>query len=156
MKNFSKLTISIVGCELVGLLSSIFTLSSLPTWYKTLIKPSFAPPNWLFAPAWTLLYFLMGLSFYLVWRLGWKKKSVRSAAWLFLAQLSLNFLWSPVFFGLRSPLLGLIVIFSLLTLIFATIKRFYPLSQPAAYLLIPYLLWVSFATVLNLAIVILN
>jgi translocator protein len=156
MKDFFKLILSIVGCELVGILGTPFTIVAIPTWYANLNKPIFAPPNWIFGPVWTLLYFLMGVSFYLILKLGWKKKSVKTAVKFFLAQLTLNFLWSPVFFGLKSPLLGLIVIVAMWILITITMKKFYSLSKLASYLLIPYLLWVSFATVLNASILILN
>jgi tryptophan-rich sensory protein len=150
------LIISVVGCELVGIIGSIFTFSSIPTWYAALNKPPFAPPNWIFGPVWTLLYFLMGVSFYLIWQQGWKKKKVGTAGKYFLYQLALNFVWSPIFFGLRSPLLALFVIIAMWILIVITIKQFYPLSKWAAYLLIPYLLWVSFATLLNASIAFLN
>lgn len=156
MKDLPKLIVSVIGCELVGFLGTPFTISSIPTWYATLNKPPFAPPNWIFGPVWTLLYFLMGVAFYLIWKQGWQKKKVKTAGTYFLAQLGFNFIWSPIFFGLRSPLLGLVTILAMWTLIVITIKKFYPLSKPAAYLLIPYLLWVSFATILNASIVILN
>lgn len=156
MKNIAKLAISVIGCELVGILGTPFTTSAIPTWYAGLNKPFFAPPNWLFGPAWTLLYFLMGVAFYLIWQHGWRNKKSQIARKYFLIQLALNFIWSPVFFGLRSPLLGLIVILLMLVMIMLTIKKFYALSKPAAYLLIPYLLWVSFATTLNAGILVLN
>jgi len=156
MKNTWKLIVSVIGCELVGILGTPFTISAIPTWYATLNKPFFAPPNWLFGPAWTLLYFLMGVAFYLIWKQGWQKKKNRIAVKYFLAQLALNFIWSPIFFGLRAPLLGLIVIVAMWIMIAATMKKFYPLSKLAFYLLVPYLLWVSFATLLNGAIVVLN
>ena len=156
MKDFLKLILSIVGCELVGILGTPFTLASIPTWYASLNKPSFVPPSWVFGPAWALLYFLMGISFYLILRQDWKKKAVRTAVKFFLAQLTLNFFWSPAFFGLQSPLLGAIIIIALWLSIIITMKKFYPLSKLAFYLLVPYLLWVSFATVLNLSILILN
>ncbi len=156
MKNFTKLLLSIAGCELVGILGTPFTLAAIPTWYVNLNKPFFAPPNWIFGPVWTLLYFLMGISLYLVLIRGWKKKVVKSAVVFFLAQLALNFLWSPVFFGLKSPLLGLITIVALWVFIVITMKKFYSLSKLAFFLLVPYFLWVSFATVLNAAILFLN
>lgn len=156
MKDFPKLLISIIGCELVGLLGTPFTTTAIPTWYAGLNKPFFAPPNWLFGPAWTLLYFLMGVSFYLIWKQGFRKKSQKIARNLFLMQLALNFIWSPVFFGLRAPLLALVIIVGMWIAILVTIQKLYPLSKTAAYLLIPYLLWVSFATLLNAGIVILN
>lgn len=155
-KSLPKLIVSILGCQLVGLISVPFTFSAIPTWYATLVKPSFSPPNWLFGPVWTLLYLLMGLSFYLIWRQGWTTQKARTARNFFLAQLALNFLWSFLFFGLRSPFLGLLDILALLALITCTLRHFYPLSKPAFYLLLPYLLWVSFATLLNLSLVILN
>ena len=156
MKNILKFITSVVGCELVGLLGTPFTAVAIPTWYAALNKPFFAPPNWLFGPTWTLLYFLMGVSFYLIWKQGLEKKKVKTASLFFCAQLALNFIWSPVFFGLRAPLLGLIVIVALWASIVMTMRKFYPLSRPAFYLLVPYLLWVSFATALNAAIAVLN
>jgi tryptophan-rich sensory protein len=146
----------IISCELVGILGTPFTLSAIPSWYVNLNKPIFAPPNWIFGPVWTLLYLLMGVSFYLILKEGWKKKVVKTAVKIFLAQLTLNFLWTPIFFGLKSPLLGLIIIVSMWVLIVITIKKFYTLSKLASYLLMPYLLWVTFATLLNAAILILN
>lgn len=156
MKNSSKLIISVVGCELVGILGSIFTVSSIPTWYATLSKPTFAPPNWIFGPVWTTLYLLMGVAFYLIWKRGWKQKKIRTARNYFLAQLGANFIWSPIFFGLRSPFIALFVIIAMWVLIVMTMKKFYELSKLAFYLLVPYLLWVSFASLLNAAIVVLN
>ncbi|MBD3279171.1 MAG: tryptophan-rich sensory protein [Candidatus Pacebacteria bacterium] len=156
MKDLSKLISSIIACQLVGILGSVFTVSSIPTWYVNLNKPFFAPPNWVFGSVWTILYFMMGVSFYLIWKQGGPKQKTRTAIKYFLSQLGLNFIWSPVFFGLRSPALALLVIVIMWVLIVLTIKKFYPLSQWAAYLLIPYLLWVSFAASLNSAIVLLN
>lgn len=156
MKHLPKLIASIVICELVGILSTPFTVAAIPTWYATLVKPPFSPPNWIFGPVWTLLYLMMGISFYCIWQLGWKKNKMILAGFYFGAQLVLNFFWSIAFFGFRSPILGLITIVSLLTLIIVTMKHFYPLSRVAFYLLIPYLIWVTFATLLNGAIVILN
>ncbi len=156
LKDLIKVVGCIVGCELVGILGALFTMEAISGWYITLNKPVFAPPNWVFGPAWTLLYFLMGVSFYLIVKKGWKKKAVKTAAMFFLVQLGLNFLWSPVFFGLRSPLLGLITILAMWIMIVLTMRKFYPISKGAFYLLVPYLLWVSFATVLNAAILIGN
>lgn len=156
MKDWHKLIISILGCELVGILGTPFTILAIPTWYATLNKPFFAPPNWIFGPVWTLLYFLMGLSFYLIWKQGLQKKRVATASKYFGAQLGLNLVWSPIFFGLRAPLLGLVVIVAMWALIVMSMKKFYPLSRLAYYLLIPYLAWVSYATLLNAAIVVLN
>lgn len=156
MKDWMKLVLSVLGCELVGIISTTFTISSISSWYIYLNKPSFAPPNRIFGPVWVVLYMLMGISIYLIWKQGWKKKKVREAGKTFLVQLGLNFLWSPIFFGLRSPILGFVFILILWAFIIVTMKKFYPLSKLAFGLLIPYLLWVSFASILNGSIVILN
>lgn len=156
LSNTSKFVISVVSCEAVGILGGLLTASTIPTWYSTLNRPFFAPPNWIFGPVWTLLYFMMGASIYLIWKKGFTTKKRIEALHFFLVQLGLNFIWSPVFFGLQSPLLALIVITVLWIAIVFTMKKLYPLSKPASYLLIPYLLWVSFATILNAAFVILN
>ncbi len=155
MKDFFKLLVSITGCELVGIAATPFTIASIPTWYESLNKPIFSPPNWVFAPVWATLFFLMGISLFLIWRMSPKPK-VKTAIKFFLAQLFFNFLWSILFFGLHSPILGLIDIFILWVLIFITYLKFYEIKKFAAYLLIPYLLWVSLASLLNLYIVILN
>lgn len=156
MKNSFKLMISIIGCEFVGFLGTPFTINAIPSWYATLNKPFFAPPNWIFGPVWTLLYFLMGVAIYLIWIHHGQKMKKRTAKVLFLAQLTVNFLWTLIFFGLRAPLPGLIVIICMWVLIALTMKEFFSLSRIACYLLLPYLLWVSFATLLNAAIVVLN
>lgn len=156
IRNPVKLVTAIVGCELVGLLGTPFTVSAVTTWYTTLNKPFFSPPNWIFGPVWTTLYALMGISLYLIWSQGVKDAKVKHAVWYFVAQLSLNFLWSLLFFGLQNPLLGLVDIIVLWIAILLTIRAFYPLSKTAAYLLLPYLAWVSFATLLNFSIVLLN
>lgn len=145
-----------MGCEFVGIISTPFTLAAIPTWYSTLNKPPFSPPNWIFGPVWTTLYFLMGISAFLIWQKGLKKKQVKEALLYFVAQLFFNFIWSILFFGLKSPTLGLFDILVLWVLILVTMIKFYKISKPAAYLLIPYILWVSFATILNLSIVLLN
>jgi benzodiazapine receptor len=154
MKNYLKLIACILLCEAVGFLGSIFTFSSIPTWYAALVKPSFSPPSWIFGPVWTVLYALMGISLYLIWMKGYSKH--KSAVLIFFIQLALNFIWTPAFFGLHQLLLALIIIILLWIEIFITIRKFYRISKTAAYLLIPYLLWVSFATALNFAILILN
>lgn len=156
IKDLPKLLISIVVCQTVGVLGAFLTSDSISNWYTTLNKPIFSPPNWIFGPVWTLLYLLMAISFYLIWKQNIKKQKSQKAINLFAAQLFFNFLWSPVFFGSRSPLSGLIIILTMWTLIILTIVEFSKLSKTAAYLLFPYLFWVSFATVLNLAIVLLN
>jgi len=156
LKNLPKLLTSIIGCELVGVAATPFTLSAIPTWYQYLNKPFFSPPNWVFGPVWTILYFLMGVAAYMVWIKDLRKKQVKIALSFFLTQLVFNFFWSILFFGLHSPILGLIDIVILWILIFIAITKFHKISQTAAYLMIPYLLWVSFASLLNLSIVLLN
>ncbi len=153
MKNFGKLSVCIIFCELVGLLSTPFTIASIPIWYAGLIKPPFSPPNWLFGPVWMILYCFMGIAAYLVWKNGLKNKKVKTALRYFLIQLFLNFIWSPLFFGLHLPLIALLDICILLVMIVITMKQFRGISKIAFYLFIPYLLWVSFATLLNLSII---
>ena len=155
-RDILKLVVSIVTCLGAGAIGSIFTRSAIPTWYATLEKPSFTPPNWLFAPAWTLLYILMGIAAFLVWRKGLENRQVRTALIVFLVQLILNALWSVVFFGLESPLYGLIVISILWIAILVTIIKFFRISRVASVLMWPYLLWVTFAAVLNSSIWLLN
>jgi len=150
-----KLVISIVICIGAGLLPSPITASSMD-WYQTLNKPFFNPPNWIFAPVWTVLYLLMGISAFLIWQKGLENKQVRVALIIFLVQLVLNVVWTPLFFGLKMQLIAFIDILLLWDVILLTIIHFHKLSRPAAMLLIPYLLWVSFAVILNLSIVILN
>lgn len=152
--NYAKLVVSIVICQLVGIISSVFTASSISTWYATLNQPFFNPPNWVFAPVWTTLYLLMGISLYLVW--SSKAKEKKRALYVFAVQLGLNFLWSLLFFGLQNPLLALAEILLLWFSILLSILVFHKISKPASYLLIPYILWVSFAAVLNLGYVLVN
>jgi len=139
-----------------GALGSIFTANSVRTWYAMLQKPVFAPPNWLFAPVWTVLYILMGTAAYLVWEKGWKKMQVRIAVKVFIIQLVLNALWSLLFFGLNMPLLAFAEIIVLWIAILATIILFKKVSKAAAWLMLPYILWVSFAAVLNFALWLIN
>lgn len=152
----SYLVPSIALCLGVGLVSSLPTTSSIPTWYATLNKPPFSPPNFVFAPVWTTLYILMGIALYIVWSQGMKKKKIKTAVYVFLIQLFLNFTWSLVFFGLHAPLLAFINIVLLWITLLLTIIKFHAISKWAAWLLVPYILWVSFASILNLSIVLLN
>lgn len=150
-----KLIASIIICQLAGLIGAVFTTPSISGWYAGLNKPFFNPPNWLFGPVWTLLYLLMGISLYLVWN---QKKGVKTktALIIFAIQLGLNVLWSVIFFGLHSPLVAFLEIIVLWLFIILTIIKFFPISKISAYLLIPYLLWVSFASFLNFFIAKLN
>jgi benzodiazapine receptor len=143
-------------CQLAGLVGSVFTTPAIPTWYASLNKPLFTPPSWVFAPVWVTLFTLMGLSLFIILRKGFEKPAIKRAVSLFGAQLVLNMLWSVAFFGLRSPLYGLFVIVLLWIALLATISVFYRISRTAAILLVPYFLWGSFASVLNLSILILN
>lgn len=138
-------------CFSVAAIGSVWTATSVRTWYVQLQKPSFNPPSWVFGPVWTGLYFLMALSAWLVWRnAGWSIP--RSALILFFVQLGLNLAWSGLFFGLHRPGLALIDILALLAAIVATAIAFRPFSQAAFWLMIPYALWVSFASLLNFEI----
>ncbi len=155
-RDIVKLVVSIVACQCAGAIGSVFTTPAIPTWYAALEKPSFTPPNWLFAPAWITLYVLMAVAAFLVWRQGFAREGVRCALIVFLVQLVLNALWSVVFFGLHSPLYGMVVILALWVAILVTIIKFFRLSVAAGSLMLPYILWVSFASALNIAIWVLN
>lgn len=150
MNKLVKITISVLGCVLVGFLSGFATQSSVKTWFLTIEKPFFNPPSWLFAPVWTLLYIMMGIAFGLIWSSDFKdKKTVKSAMIIFGIQLALNALWSILFFGFCNPLLAFIEIILLWLFILETIKVFKPIDGLASKLLYPYLAWVSFAAILN-------
>lgn len=151
-----RFILAIAVCQAAGLIGSLFTTHSIPTWYASLQKPSFAPPNWLFAPVWTTLFVLMGISLYLVWQKGLKNKLVKKALLIFGAQLLLNIFWSFLFFGLKSPFYAFIEIVVLWVAIGLVIFKFYKISRNAALLLLPYIVWVSFAAILNYSIWILN
>ena len=144
-----KLIVSIVVCQMAGVIGGFFTASSVNTWYASLTKPSFNPPNWLFSPVWITLYVLMGVALFLVWRQGLRTEGVQNALYIFGVQLILNALWSIVFFGLKMPLAGFIVIVILWGFILIALMKFRKISKLAGILLVPYLLWVSFAGVLN-------
>ncbi|MFC1903680.1 TspO/MBR family protein [Chloroflexota bacterium] len=151
-----KLLISLLACQGAGLIGSLFTMTAIPTWYATLQKPAFTPPSWLFGPAWVTLYLLMGISAFIIWQRGLSQKQVKEALIIFAIQLVLNTLWSVVFFGLESPLYGVIVILALWLAILFTMLKFFKISTVAGALLLPYILWVSFAAVLNISIWVLN
>ncbi len=148
-KKLTYIAISVFICLLIGSLSSFATQSSVNTWFVALNKPSFNPPNWLFAPVWTILYTLMGIAAGIVWAKGTHHIWVKTALYHFGFQLLLNTAWSIVFFGLRQPIWALMVIIMLMILLGLTIRWFHVVSRTAAYLLVPYFLWVCFATVLN-------
>lgn len=156
MKGYLKLAASVFVCLAAGGIGTVFTVQSIPTWYSTLNKPVFSPPNYLFGPVWTVLYILMGISLYLVWKRGLKTGKVRSALYIFGIQLILNAIWSPIFFGLKNLLLALIVIIVMWIYILKTILVFLKIDKTAGYLLYPYLAWVSFASLLNFSVWLLN
>lgn len=150
------LVFSIGVCFLAAAVGSVFTGLSVNTWYSGLAKPPFTPPGWFIGAVWTVLYLLMGISLFLVLEEDRSRPPVRRGISLFALQLGLNVLWSFLFFGLRSPFLALIGILILWCSVAATLLQFLKISRPAAYLLIPYLLWVTIATGLNTAILLLN
>jgi translocator protein len=174
-----KLLISIIICEMAGVVGAFFTTPEINSWYKSLNKPSFNPPGWIFGPVWTTLFVLMGISLFLVWEKKWESKNkinfknkkpwnkisqkLLSGPWqkaniiiIFATQLVLNVLWSVIFFGMHSPGVAFFELIMLWFAIIFTIINFYRVSKTAALLLIPYVLWVSFAGVLNYFIWILN
>jgi benzodiazapine receptor len=156
MKKALRILAFVLVCELAGIIGSFFTAPSVPGWYAGLAKPPFNPPGWVFAPVWTILYALMGLAAYLVYDKGLKRDDVRKALAVFAVQLILNALWSIVFFGAHLILGAAVVIILLWVMIVGTIWLFSRISKAAAYLLVPYILWVSFATVLNISLYVLN
>ncbi len=154
-----RLALSIIICLAAGVVGSASTMPAVATWYTTLAKPFFSPPNWLFGPVWTILYILMGVSLYIVWskdRVSRVSKWKRKAIGLFALQLFLNALWSLLFFGLRSPALGFAGIAPLWISIAATMHLFRKIDRKAFWLLVPYILWVSFAAFLNFSVWMMN
>lgn len=157
MQKYLRIIYVVTICLAVGYLSSLVTIESVKTWYPTLKKPFFNPPNWIFAPVWAVLYILIGIAGGLVWnQLENNKELVKKGLFFFTAQLLLNALWSYLFFGLHNILLALIEIILLWLIIFETYLIFKKIDKNAANLLIPYILWVSFATILTVSIYILN
>lgn len=149
--NVLALIISVIIAEGAGMIGSIFTSPYIQTWYSTLVKPGFNPPNWLFAPVWTLLFLFMGISSYLIWQ-----KKQRGLIAFYLIHLGVNILWSIMFFALHQIGLAVMVIIALWAMILIMILKFHKFNKWASYLLIPYILWVSFATVLNVSLWLLN
>lgn len=149
MNNTIKLITCIVVSELAGIIGSVFTVSSIDGWYATVVRPAIAPPNWIFGPVWITLYALMGIAAFLIWKKGLDRKDVRFALGIFVAQLVLNSLWSIIFFGMQNLGGAFAEIIALWIAIVATMIAFARISKPAAWLLAPYILWVSFAAILN-------
>jgi len=156
INNFFKLVISILIAQGAGIIGSLFTTTSIDGWYAGIIKPALNPPNWIFGPVWTTLFVLMGIAAFLIWKMGLERREVKIALGIFLGQLVLNTFWSIVFFSWQSPGGALVVVILLWLAILTTIIAFYRLSKTAAWLLIPYILWVSFASYLNYSIWFLN
>lgn len=153
MNKITRILTVVVTCLAIGYFSGMVTRSSIATWYPTLIKPSFNPPNWIFAPVWSMLYVMMGVAAGLVWnRIESEKEVVKKALMVFSVQLALNALWSFLFFGLKNPMLAGLEIIILWLMIYETYLQFAKINKIAGYLLLPYLAWVSFATVLNASI----
>ncbi len=151
-KNIFKLALCLAVCQAAGAFGSIFTAPAITAWYAGLIKPPFSPPNWIFAPAWIVLYFLMGASLYLIVSAPAGHPQRRAGLIIFVVQLILNAAWSIIFFGLRSPFYAFIEIILLWISIMITMIVFSRIRKSAAYLLSPYLFWVSFAAILNFSI----
>jgi len=153
MNKIVKIAIALIICLAVGYSASTVTRPSVETWYPTIVKPVFNPPNWIFMPVWTLLYILMAIAAGLVWdKIKEQTEEVKKALLFFIIQLILNAIWSYLFFGLKNPLLALVEIVLLWLMIYETYFKFIKINKTAGYLLIPYLAWVGFATILNASI----
>lgn len=155
-KEILRLIVSIVIVFLAGTVGTLYTLKEITTWYVTLVKPSWTPPNWAFGPIWTTLYVLIGISLYLVWKQGLDRIEVRIALLVFAVQLILNVVWSLVFFGTHNIFGGLVLVILLWISILANIIVFYRISKPGGLILIPYLIWVTIASYLNYIVFVLN
>jgi len=156
LKPALKLIAALVISGSAGAVGTLFTISAIPAWYATLAKPALNPPTWVFGPVWTALYALMGIAAFLVWNKGWGRADVRKALGFFLLQLALNAVWSIIFFGWHDILSAFICIAALWLTIVWTMMLFYRISKPTMYILLPYILWVSFAAYLNYSILMLN
>lgn len=150
-RDLLALAVSLAACFAAAGLGSLATAPRIPNWYADLDKPAWTPPGWVFGPVWSVLYLMMAVAAWLVWRNSAGRER-RLPLGLFAVQLVLNCLWSFLFFGLQNPLAALIEIGLLWAAILATAVAFRPRSRLAAMLLVPYLAWVSFAAVLNFAI----
>lgn len=155
MKSLRRLLIAILAPQLASLIGASVTLSGAGSWYATLEKPFFNPPSWIFGPVWTVLYVFIGVASYLVWRNSTSPWYSRTMTWYWM-QLVLNAMWSPAFFGMQSPLLGLVVIVPLTLLAWICVYAFWLRSRIASLLMLPYGLWLGYATVLNASIFWLN
>ncbi len=154
--NWLRLAAAVIVCNLAGFAGSFFTMPSIPTWYASINKPFFTPPNWVFAPAWTTLFVLMGIGLYMVWDKTNFSGKGRFALYVFGFQLFLNIMWSALFFGLQSPMYAFFEIIALWIAILFTIMKFREIDRKAGYVLVPYMAWVTFAALLNLSVWLLN
>ncbi|MFH1631334.1 MAG: TspO/MBR family protein [Candidatus Aenigmatarchaeota archaeon] len=152
----SKLLLSILLCIIIGSSAAVFMSSSIDNWYTTLAKPTWTPPNWVFAPVWLTLFALMGVSIYLIWQHGRRNENITTAFILFCVQFAANIMWSFFFFGMESPIIAFADIILLWLLIATTIIAFYRISKPASYIMIPYIVWVTIAAALNYSVILLN
>jgi tryptophan-rich sensory protein len=153
MQKVLRISVVLMTCLVVGYLSGMVTRESITTWYPTLVKPIFNPPNWVFAPVWSILYIMMGIAGGLVWnKIETDEKNVKTAFKYFIIQLALNAIWSFIFFYLHNPLLALIEIVLLWLMIFETYNQFKKIDSKAGMLMLPYLAWVTFAAFLNASV----
>jgi tryptophan-rich sensory protein len=146
--NIFRLIASLIICQLAGVIGSVFTTPAISGWYSSLEKPAFNPPNWIFAPVWILLYLLMGVTLYILWQ-NLPKGEAKIALVFFTIQLVLNVLWSVIFFGFKLPMVAFIEILFLWVFILLTMIKSSKVSKIPVYLLLPYILWVNFAAILN-------
>lgn len=151
MKNWMKLVISLLLPQLAGVSGALFTETGKGSWYQAIQKPSWNPPGWLFAPVWTTLYILMGIAFYLIWKSHFSKQKTQAMG-LWIAQLVLNFFWTFIFFEMQEPGWAFVEIALLWLTILLTIFAFARINKLAAWLMVPYISWVSFAMLLNFTI----
>lgn len=157
MNKYTKILVCVASCLAIGFLSGQVTKDAIITWYPTIAKPIFNPPNWIFAPVWSMLFTFMGIASGLVWaRIEYDKQIVKKALIYFAIQLLLNALWSFLFFGLQNPILALVEIILLWLMIYETYNQFSKIDKIAGFLFIPYLAWVGFALILNASICWLN
>ncbi len=156
VKEIPRLIVSIIIVFLAGAVGTVYTLKEITGWYAYLPKPGWTPPNWAFGPIWSILYILMGISLFLVWREGLDKKNVQIGVLVFAVSLAINVIWSLVFFGTHNIFGGLVLVLILWISILINIVVFYRISKPAGLILIPYLMWVSIASYLNYAVFLLN
>lgn len=152
MSNIVKAIIAISIPLIVGAISGFFTVTGVESWYQTIQKPSWNPPNWIFGPVWTALYIMMGIALFLVWKEDTSEELKKIALVLFAVQLILNFFWSFIFFNQQQPGWALVEIIAMWLFILLTIFAFAQVNKTAAWLLVPYISWVSFATILNYTI----